>query len=223
MNGSYTFFCLKEEFYNLFEFTKSQGTDEELEEQLKKMGLIPISDEKSVGFGQKVGYISDEKSALNTPSNNTPKNSSSSKETTAASNDFIKELKELFSKSSVTNINPNTLKNIAKFSNRNLKEVEAAISFMILKKKDITPGLLVAILRDGDYKKVRNILPKEIKRKDKIKFMSIKLGKSKVEELEKKILKEIGFKCHSVDNELGNILCKKFNHYIAQGGIYKQF
>lgn len=222
MNGSYSFFYLKEEFFNLFEITQDLTTDKELEEQLKKMGLPLQSDEKSVGSGQKVGYTSDEKSAINTPINNTPtKDSSSRKEdTTASDDDFTKDLKDLLSKSSVNNINSNTLKNICKFSSGDIREVERAIDFMKLKNKSITPGILVAILRDGDFKDKNSIAPTEIKRNDKIEFMAVRIGELEVRRLRDELLREIGFECNAIDDQLGNILCRKFNIFLSEGGIY---
>ena len=210
MNGSYTFFYLKDEFFDLFEISKIKSSDTEIKKQMMEMGLSTSrSDEKSGGFGRKVGSISDEKSALNTPKNN----SSSTKENAATPIDFTKELERLLSKSCIDNINSNTVKNIFKFSNGSLTEVENAISFMRLQNKIISIEVLVAILRDGDYKKVKNITPKNIKRDDKIKFMLNILGESEVKRLRDNFLKEIGFECNAVDDQLGNYLCKRFNKY----------
>jgi hypothetical protein len=215
MNGSRTFFYLTDEFFDLFEISKIKSSDTEIKKQMMEMGLSTSrSDEKSGGFGRKVGSISDEKSALNTPKNNTPKNNSSStKENAATPIDFTKELERLLSKSCIDNINSNTVKNIFKFSNGSLTEVENAISFMRLQNKIISIEVLVAILRDGDYKKVKNITPKNIKRDDKIKFMLNILGESEVKRLRDNFLKEIGFECNAVDDQLGNYLCKRFNKY----------
>ncbi len=138
----------------------------------------------------------------------------------ASKNDFTKNLKEFLSKSSIKNLNPNTINNIVAFSKGDIQEVERAITFMKLKNKSMTPGILVAILRDKDFKNVGSITPKEVRRNKKIEFMAGKLGEHEVRRLRGLILHEIGFECDGVDDQLGNILCRKFNEYIDEGGIY---
>ena len=224
IHGTYTFFYLEDNFFDLFEISKVNSTDEEIEKQMEKMGLSEKSTQKSGGFDSKVGSISTQKSVDNTPINILQEKDSSSTEdkTPAAAphNDFIKNLKELLSGSSIKNLNQNTLKNIITFSNNDIQVVERAIAFMKLKNKSMTPNILVAILRDGDFNEKGSVTPKEVKRIDKINFIANRLGEFEVRKLRVKILKSIGFECTGIDDQLGNILCRKFNEYIAKGGIY---
>jgi len=143
------------------------------------------------------------------------------KEPAAASEDeFIKNLKELLSGSSIKNLNPNTLKNIITFSNNDITVVERAIAFMKLKNKSMTPSILVAILRDGDFRQEGAVTQKEIKRNDKVKFMASRLGEVEVKRLRVEVLNSVGFECAGIDDQLGNILCRRFNEYIDNGGVY---
>lgn len=138
----------------------------------------------------------------------------------ASENDFTENLKEFLSKSSIKNLNPNTINNIVTFSKGDIQEVERAITFMKVKNKSMTPDILVAILRDGDYKEPGNIAQKDIRRDEKIEFMAFKLGENEVRRLRGLILNEIGFECTGVDDQLGNVLCRKFNEYLVKGGTY---
>jgi len=218
-SGTYTFFSLKPKFNSLFEISTIDDSLEEKEAKLREMGLLPHPTEKSDEQStEKSSVHPTQKSAVNTPSNNTPKIKSSS--TTTSGDEFITNLKDLLSKSAVKNLNLNTLSNIAKFSNSNIQEVERAIAFMKLKNKSMTPGVLVAILRDGDFRDKGSTAPKEIKRNDKIAFMARKLGEPEVKRLRLKVLKSIGFECAGIDDQLGNILCRKFNNFLDEGGSY---
>ena len=224
IHGTYTFFNLEDKFFNLFEISKIVSSVEETEEQMEKMGLFTKSTQKSGGFDLKVGSISTQKSVDNTPINILQKKDSSSKEekklAAASDDDFIKNLKDLVSESSIKNLNPNTIKNIITFSKNDIQVVERALAFMKLKNKSMTPNILVAILRDGDFNEKESIAPKEIKRIDKIKFIANKLGEFEVRRLRTKILNSVGFECTGVDDQLGNILCRKFNEYMEKGEIY---
>ena len=218
-SGTYTFFSLEPKFNSLFEISNMEDSLEEKEVKLREMGLPTHPTEKSVEEStEKSSVHPTQKSGVNTPSNDTPNIKSSS--SVNSKDEFTKSLKDLLSNSAVRNLNPNTMKNIGKFSNGDIQKVERVINFMKLKNKSMTPGVLVAILRDGDLKDGGSITPKELKRNDKIEFMASKLGEYEVRRLRNIILREIGFECSSIDDQLGNILCRKFNTYISEGGIY---
>ncbi len=142
------------------------------------------------------------------------------KPTVVSEDDFTKNLKDLLLESAFKNTNSNTLRNITTLTNGDIKEVERAIAFMKLKNKSMTPGILVAILRDGDYKNSGSIAPKEIMRDEKIEFMAGKLGENEVKRLRELIKDEIGYECNAIDDQLGNVLCRKFNEYLNEGGAY---
>ncbi|GLI54729.1 hypothetical protein PM10SUCC1_02440 [Propionigenium maris DSM 9537] len=218
-SGTYTFFSLEAKFNSLFEINTIEDSPEEKEAKLREMGLLPHPTEKSDEEStEKSSVHPTEKSDVNTPNNNTPNIDSSSTDSTKE--EFISNLMTLLSKSAVRNFNTNTLKNITRFSGNDIKVVERAIAFMKLKNKSITPGVLVAILRDKDFRDAGSIASKEVKRDEKIEFMAGKLGEHEVRRLRGLILQEIGFECSGVDDQLGNILCRKFNQYIDEGGIY---
>ena len=219
MQGSYTFFHFEEKFFDLFEITKISSSDEEIKEQLDEMGLTPKSDEKSGGTGWKVGSTSDEKSGLNTPINNTPIKDKSSSMPAAPSEEFEKELKKLLPNFSIQHLNKNSVKNIKKYSRGDISQVEEVLKFMHLKNKSMTPDILVAILRDGDHTKPESIKPKEIKRNDKIKIMSEKLGEKEIKRLRNLVINDIGFEGEYVERELGNVLCKKYNELMREGSL----
>ncbi len=218
-SGTYTFFSLEAKFNSLFEINTIEDSLKEKEAKLREMGLLPLSTEKSAEESTKKSSVHPtQKSDVNTPNNNTPNIDSSS--TDSPENGFIVNLMDLLSKSAVRNFNTNTLKNISRFSGNDIQVVERAIAFMKLKNKSITPGVLVAILRDKDFKNAGSITPKEVRRNEKIEFMAGKLGEHEVRRLRGLVLQEIGFECDGVDDQLGNILCRKFNQYIDEGGIY---
>jgi hypothetical protein len=148
------------------------------------------------------------------------KKSSSTNPAAASSYDFEKELKTLISKSSISKLNTNTLKNIKNYSQEDIKQVKRAIKFMYLKNKSMTADILVAILRDRDFDEKESLDPIKLKASDKIDFMIKKLGEIKIKEFRDKVLKDIGFEGSHVDNELDNILCQHFNKFIQEGGIY---
>ncbi len=218
-SGTYTFFSLETKFNFLFEINTIEDSLEEKESKLREMGLLPHPTEKSAEEStEKSSVHPTQKSDVNTPNNNTPNIDSSS--TYSPEGDFTSKLMELLSKSAVRNFNTNTLKNITRFSGSDIQVVERAIAFMRLKNKSMTPGVLVAILRDKDFKNADSITPKEVRRDEKIEFMAGKLGEHEVRRLRGLVLQEIGFECDGVDDQLGNILCRKFNEYIDEGGIY---
>jgi len=219
--GTYTFFYLEDKFFDLFEISKIKPSKEDINKQLEKMGLSKKSTQKSGGFDSKVGSLSTQKSVGNTPINILPKKDSSSTDPAAASSDdFEKELKTLISKTSISKLNPNTLKNIKNYSRGDIEQVKRAIKFMQRKNKSMTADILVAILRDKDFDEKEALDPIKLKASDKIDFMIKKLGKAKVKELRDEVLKDIGFDGPPVDNELGNILCRHFNKFIQEGGVY---
>jgi hypothetical protein len=148
------------------------------------------------------------------------KKSSSTDPAATSLDDFEKELKTLISKTSVSRLNANTLKNIKGYSHGDIEQVKRAIKFMHLKNKSMTADILVAILRDKDFDEKEALDPMKLKASDKIDFMTKKLGKIKVKELRSDLLKEMGFDGPHVDNELDNILCRHFNNFIQEGGIY---
>ncbi len=218
-SGTYTFFSLEAKFNSLFEINTIEDSLEEKEAKLREMGLPTHPTQKSAEESTKKSSVHPtQKSDVNTPNNNTPNIDSSS--TDSPENGFIVNLMDLLSKSAVRNFNTNTLKNISRFSGNDIQVVERAIAFMKLKNKNITPGVLVAILRDKDFKNAGSITPKEVRRNEKIEFMAGKLGEHEVRRLRGLVLQEIGFECDGVDDQLGNILCRKFNQYIDEGGIY---
>ncbi len=139
MNGSYPFFHLTDDFFDLFEISKIEETDDEYQKKLAEMGIEDIKeeepdpcninhpDEKSGGLGSKTEWVgmesrvdSDEKSGLNTPINNSPKNDTQktttseqegSSHSTIEESLIIKTLTKLEYKAS-----PGTIKNLEKLS-----------------------------------------------------------------------------------------------------------
>ncbi|MEI6857493.1 hypothetical protein [Psychrilyobacter sp.] len=79
--------------------------------------------------------------------------------------------------------------------------------------------VLVAILKDKDHEVVEPLDIKKVTRKEKIFFMVEKLGEFKIRSMRNSILKNIGCECQGVDDDLGNQLCKKYNHSKTQGGV----
>lgn len=143
------------------------------------------------------------------------------KTTTAPEEKFLKELKEMLLRFTFSNINTQSLKNIAKYSNNSLQEVKEAISFMFDKKKDIAINILVAILKDKDYKVVEVKPNKNLSRSEKIEYMREKLGKDKIFDITTRIvqnLKENDYPVSDsvVNQELGNLLCKKYNKSVMR-------
>ncbi|WP_028856986.1 hypothetical protein [Psychrilyobacter atlanticus] len=159
------------------------------------------------------------------PKKRTPKKEvvAKKKGSTAAPEDtFFKNLKDLLSKASIKNQNSNTLKNIKEFSNGDLEEVKKVIEFIKLKNKNMNSKVLVAILRDKDHLIVEPVELKKVTRKEKINFMVNKLGEIEINDLREKV-KEQTFKGEEgcfVNTELENVLCKRFNKYISDGGTY---
>ena len=138
----------------------------------------------------------------------------------AASDDnFFKELKTILSETSIKNHNSNTLKNIKNYSNGNIDEVKKVIEFIKLKNKNMNSKVLVAILKDKDHEVVEPVDLKKITRKEKINFMVEKLGEFKIRSMRNVILKDIGYECQGIDDDLGNQLCKKYNKLKIQGGV----
>ncbi|WP_319370577.1 hypothetical protein [uncultured Ilyobacter sp.] len=218
--GTYTFFSLDSKFNSLFEIEKTEYEDIDLEKIKKQMGLIsPQSTFQSGGFDSKVESQSTQKSAHNTPTNNTPIKDKSSSMPAAPSEEFEEELKKLLPNFSIQHLNKNSIKNIKKYSRGDISQVEKVLKFMHLKNKSMTPDILVAILRDGDHTKPESIKPKEIKRNDKIKFMSEKLGEKEIKRLRSLVINDIGFEGEYVERELGNVLCKKYNELMREGSL----
>jgi len=225
IHGTYTFFHLKDLFSNLFEITKIDTSEKELNENLKKMGLpIPKSDGKSGGFGWKVGSCSDEKSVRNTPIKILPKKDSSSTEelnsAAAPEETFFKNLKALLIENSFKNHNSQTLKNINNYSKGSLKEIKRAITFMKLKNKTIDSKILVAILKDKDYLVVESLEIKNITRADKLAHIMEITPQDEIDDLCNKISKRDWFKDYkdlekseenTVNIDLERILCKRYD------------
>ncbi|MEI6857275.1 helix-turn-helix domain-containing protein, partial [Psychrilyobacter sp.] len=82
---------------------------------------------------------------------------------------FDKELKETLELSNIKNLNQNTIKNIKKYSDGSLEEVQKVIKFMKLKDKLMNPAILIAILKDKDHLIPEVVEPKKLTRKDKVK------------------------------------------------------
>ncbi|UUV16987.1 hypothetical protein NRK67_03500 [Fusobacteria bacterium ZRK30] len=159
------------------------------------------------------------------PKKRTPKKEAVAKKkgSAAAPEDtFFKNLKDLLSKASIKNQNSNTLKNIKEFSNGDLDEVKKVIEFIKLKNKNMNSKVLVAILRDKDHQIVEPIELKKITRKEKINFMVNKLGEIEINDLREKVKEQTfnGEEGSFVNIELENVLCKRFNKYISDGGTY---
>lgn len=160
------------------------------------------------------------------PKKRTPKKEAVAKKkgSTAAPEDtFFKNLKDLLSEASIKNQNSNTLKNIKEFSNGDLEEVKKVIGFIKLKNKNMNSKVLVAILRDKDHQVIEPVEVKKVTRKEKINFMVNKLGEIEINDLRERV-KEQTFKGEEgsfVNTELENVLCKRFNKYISDGGTYE--
>lgn len=238
IHGTYTFFYLNKKFSTLFEITKIDSSEEELNENLKKMGLpnnfthkitskkISLkSDEKSGGFGRKVGSWSDEKSVRNTPINILQEKDSSSTEepkpTTASEETFFKNLKDLLIKNNFKNYNSQTLKNIKSYSKESLEEIKKVIEFMKFKNKAINSKILVAILKDGDHKIVEPMKLKTVTKKEKIAYMLEIAFQDDIDDLCNQIAKSFGWgeynKLSKTDEKIVNIeveriLCERYNN-----------
>jgi len=227
--GSYNFIFLEEKFNTLFEFNKIEDTEDEIEEMKRKMGLLdqqtPHPSQKSCGFDSKVASTPSQKSSDNTPIKILPqKDSSSTEENPATASDdiFFKNLKDLLSEASIKNQNSNTLKNIKEFSKGDLGEVKKVLEFIKLKNKNMNSKVLVAILRDKDHLVAEPVDLKKVTRKEKISFMVEKEGEIEINDLRERVKKEVfkGEEGSFVNTEVENVLCKRFNQYIATGGVY---
>lgn len=145
------------------------------------------------------------------------------KDPTAASEDtFFKNLKDLLSEASIKNQNSNTLKNIKEHSKGDLNEVKKVLEFIKLKNKNMNSKVLVAILRDKDHLVAEPVDLKKVTRKEKINFMVEKLCEIEINDLRERVKKEVfkGEEGSFVNTEVENVLCKRFNQYIATGGVY---
>ena len=232
IKGTYTFFHLTDVFFELFEISKIEPSDEEYENQLKKMGLSKkithklkdgkvssMSDDFPGDNGQDSGSISDENPRHNTPRKILPPKDSSS--TAAAPEEtFFKNLKELLIKNNFKNYNSQTLKNLENYSKGDLEEIERVIKFMKLKNKAINSKILVAILKDGDHKVVEPVDLKKVTRKEKIAHMLEITFQDEISDLCNQIAKSLGFEEYEklnkseeniVNTELENIFCKRYN------------
>ena len=232
VKGSYTFFNLCPSFFDLFEITKIEPTNEEYEEQLKKMSLFkntthklkngeiqPTSDGNPGNIGQDSGSVSDGNPGHNTPRKILPQKDSSST-ATASDETFFKNLKDLLSKVDIKNINPNTLKNIKEHSHENIDDVKKAISFIKLKNKKMNAQVLVAILRDKDYLVVQPVDLKKVTKAEKVVHMLKITFQDEINDLCNQIAKSFGYGEYNnlsksdeniVNVELENILCKRYN------------
>jgi len=116
------------------------------------------------------------------------KDHNSSEELDQDNSKFDKKLKEILESSNIKNLNLNTIKNIRKYSNGSLEEVEKVIKFMKLKGKLMNPAILVAILKDKDHL-IPEVAekPKKLTRKGKIEAMKEKLGKEKINEIKEEL------------------------------------
>ena len=216
--GTYTFFCLEAKFNSLFEIEKAEYEKNEIEEIKKKMGLKnPHSTFQSGGFDSKVESQSTQKSAHNTPKQDTPIQESSSREkeksAAASVGNFEKDLKELLNQEKII-YNKNTVTNISKNSEKNLETVKEAVSYMKKSTKEMTPGVLVAILRDKDYTNTEKPLKGPQNRNEKVEFMKKYLDESEIQKLKELINKNLGAMPGAelyLDQELGNVLCQRYN------------
>jgi hypothetical protein len=141
--------------------------------------------------------------------------SSREKEKSAAASvwNFEKDLKELLNQEKIT-YNKNTVTNISKNSEKNLETVKEAVSYMKKSTKEMTPGVLVAILRDKDYTNTEKPLKGPQNRNEKVEFMKKYLGESEIQKLKELINKNLGLIPGAdlyLDQELGNVLCQRYN------------
>lgn len=225
--GSYNFVFLTPEMNTLFEYNKIEDSHNEIEEMKKKLGLSgqcsSDTTQKSGGFDSKVASTTTQKSADNTLVKILPQTDSSSTNenpTAASGDDFFKNLKELLIKNKFKNYNSQTLKNIHKVSNSSLEEVQRVIEFMNKKGKPMKSNVLVAIIKDKDYLAQDEDIKKSYTRDEKIKHMLLLTSQEEIDSIIAKLTASYGYPNYEtlsnvdqkiIDQDLGNILCKRFN------------
>ncbi len=194
---------------------------EEMELEEKNKTLVtkcPQGDKMAPSKGQNGTMDSDKMSHTIKESNKESKEESSSSEeknTAAVSvNSFTKELKQLLKAEKLENINKNTIKNIYNHTYGDISKVKTAIKHLKDLNRDMEISALVAILRDKDFLQKTPVKPRKLNRDEKITVMTDKLGSTEVLRLRNLIKQDIGFDGPSVDKELGNVLCKKYNNMV---------
>lgn len=143
-------------------------------------------------------------------------NNTGSKSLDQEGSKFDKKLKETLKSSNIKNLNQNTIKNIKKYSNGSLEEIEKVIKYMKLKGKLMNPDILIAILRDKDYLIPEIMDSKKLTRKEKVEVMINELGPEQIEKFRNEIAIETGFPINSdnVKTFLESHLCSMFkNNY----------
>lgn len=124
---------------------------------------------------------------------------------------FKKDLKKVLPRE-FQDINQNTVKNIFNYSKGDINAVREAIAYMIFKQKPMKASTLVAIIKEGDYKKSIGLTTsKPITRQGKIEYMLGKLKPQEIESIKKHLENKMGLTGHHLENHLGNILCQKYN------------
>lgn len=106
---------------------------------------------------------------------------------------FFENLKDLLIKNNFKNYNSQTLKNIKNYSKGSLEEVKKVIEFMKLKSKAINSKVLVAILKDGDYKIVEPKDLKKIPKVDKVAHILKITTQGEIDSLCNRIAASLGF------------------------------
>ena len=195
---------------------------EEMELEEKNKTLVtkcPQGDKVAPSKGQNGTMDSDKMSHTIKETKKESKEKSSSREekNTAAVlvNSFTKELKQLLKTEKVGNVNKNTIQNIYNHTYGDISKVKIALKHLKDLNRVIDPGALVAVLRDKDYLKPAPFKPQKLNRDEKIAVMTDKLGSAEVLRLRSLIKQDIGFDGPSVDKELGNLLCRKYNEMIS--------
>ena len=189
----------------------------ELEEKNKTLVTkCPQGDKVAPSEGQNGTMDGDKMSHTIKESNKESKEKSSSREekklaAAIPENSFTKELKQLLKIEKLGSVNKNTIQNIYNHTYGDIKKVKTAIKHL----KDLNRGMeisaLVAILRDKDYLQPTPFKPRKLNRNEKIAVMTDKLGSDEVLRLRELIKQNFGFDSSSVDDELGNVLCRKYN------------
>lgn len=140
------------------------------------------------------------------------KDNTDSRDSKQEDSKFDKKLKETLKSSNIRNLNQNTMKNIKKYADGSLEEVEKVIKYMKLKGKLMNPDILIAILRDKDHLIPEVIEPKKLTKQEKVEVMINELGTEQIEKLQNEIAIETGFpkESENVKTFLKSHLCSMF-------------
>lgn len=132
------------------------------------------------------------------------------KPATANFDTFKKSLKAVLP-DSLQDMNANTIKNIYNYSEGKIEEVRETILYMATNGKDMVANILVAILKDGDYKSKPDSINKVMTREDKINYMIEHTSENEVEQLRENIRVSMELEGEYLEVHLGNILCQRYN------------